>query len=50
MESDEAAEANHHFLPALIAPFYFRFGIGIELVIGRVIEVRDAFDDGTGWE
>ena len=50
MESNVAAETDHHFLPALVAPFYFRFGIGVEFVVGRVIEVRGAFDNRAGGE
>ena len=40
-------EADHHFLPALVAPVDIFRRIRIEGVVGRVVEVGGAFDAGA---
>src|SRR5262245_39525273 len=43
---DRAEEADHHFLEGLIAPLHGLRRIGVELVVRRVVVVRDDFDLG----
>ena len=44
---DDIEEADHHLVPALVAPEDIFRRIGIEGVVGRVVEVRGAIDAGT---
>ena len=40
---DHSKPADHHFLPALVAPPHFHLRIRIERVVGRIVEMRRAF-------
>ena len=44
---DEVEEADHHFVPALLAPDDGFGGVGIFGIVGGVVEVRGAFDLGA---
>ena len=40
----QVEESDHHLVPTLVAPDHVLRRIGIERVVGRVVEVRGAFD------
>ncbi len=44
---DQIEEADHHFVPALLAPDYGFGGVGIFGIVGGIVEVRGAFDLGA---
>src|SRR5229473_698407 len=37
-------EADHHFIPALIAPAHFLAGVGVVGIVRRIVEMRGARD------
>jgi len=43
----QVEEADHHFVPALLAPDHFLGGIGVFRIGGGIIKVRGAFDPGS---
>src|SRR5216684_356894 len=40
-------EADHHFIPALVAPGYFLARIGVRGIVWRIVEMRGARDLGA---
>ena len=40
-------KTDHHFIPALLPPYHRFGGIGIVRIVGRIVEMRGAFDLGA---